>query len=751
MSVVASANRENNPPFPHLKKGTSWGIYELIFKGMMPIQIPMRGSFVNSLIFVVFLFVLLFGTNVAFSAPPKNLNLLIITIDTLRADHLGVYGYLKIRTPNIDRLGEHGILFSHAYSHVPLTLPSHCSLFSGTLPLYHGIRDNGYRLPPSTVTLAEILKKNGYQTAAFVGAFPLDSRFGLDRGFDAYDDLYGSKNMVRDLSFVERKAEDVNEKALAWIAGHKNEKYFAWVHYFDPHAPYEPPSPFKEEYKSREYDGEIAYTDAVIGKLLEKIEQWRLTDNTLIILTADHGESLGEHQESTHGIFIYDATLRIPLIFFSPKIFPSHKVVSDQVGLIDVAPTILDLMGLPQDPKMQGISLKTLMQKGTFPPESYCYIESVAAMMDRNWAPLQGLRTGEWKYIDAPRQELYDLRNDPQETRNVIEKNPDQARHLREKLYSLIQSSSSPAASRLLQTEVDEDTKKKLMSLGYLAGRILKSGNVRPDPKTMIGLDNLFNEAIIASETGNLEAADRLYKEVIRKQPDFIVGYEYAAYNYYKMGKLEEAIALLKKAMASNLTTTSLLSRLGLYDQEAGKLEESIEILKKAVRQDPNYAEAHNYLGVSYYQSAQMPKAIEAFKKAIALDTDYAMAMNNLGNCYLAMKDYDRATEEYKKAISVDPGLASAYNGLGVASYRKGLMDDALIHWEKSIELDPRQPDAAYNLGRSYLRLGHKKEALKFFELFIQTAPLQKYEKDIEEVRGVIERLKREIREQSNS
>jgi len=685
------------------------------------------------------------GTGPTGSRPGENLSLLVITIDTLRADHLGIYGYAQTKTPNIDRLAEKGILFWNAYSHVPLTLPSHCSLFSGTLPIFHGVRDNGYRLPSSTETLAEIFKKNGFQTAAFVGAFPLDSRFGLNRGFDVYDDLYGSKNAIRDLSFVERKAEDVNRNVLEWLARNREKKFFIWVHYFDPHAPYEPPSPFKEEYRGREYDGEIAYTDSAVGTLLQKLAQWKLMDKTLVILTADHGEALGEHQETTHGIFIYDSTLSVPLIFFNSKILNGKKVISDPIGLIDIAPTILDLIGLPKSGNMQGTSFKDLILAGKPRPESYGYIESVAAMMDRNWAPLQGLRTADWKYIEAPLPELYDLRNDPHETNNIIKKNPGQAQRLQEKLKSLIKSYSSPAASRVLQTERDKETRDKLMSLGYISGKAPHSDASRPDPKTMIAVDNLFNDAIIASETGNLETADRLYKEVIQKQPNFIVGYEYAAYNYYKMGKLEVAINLLKKAVDLNLTTTSLISRLGLYLQEAGRPEESIQILERAVEQDPNYTEAYNYLGVSYFKSGQADKAVEMFKKAIKLDADYAMAINNLGNCYLTLKEYDSAIEEYKKAIGIDARLAPAFNGWGAACYRKGLTDEALSHWEKSLELDPRQPDTTYNLGRAHLRLGHKNEALKFFELFVQTASPQKYAADLEEVKDVVERLKKEI------
>lgn len=707
----------------------------------MRMIIPFFRSFTIYLLFFSLILVEIY----LFSTDKKELNLLVITVDTLRADHTGVYGYNKIETPNIDSLGKNGVLFSQAYCHVPLTLPSHCSLFTGTLPIFHGVRDNGYRMPSFNVTLAEISKKNGYRTAAFVGAFPLDSRFGLDKGFDVYDDFYGSKNVVRDLSFIERRAEEVNKKAFEWIDRNKNNKFFIWVHYFDPHAPYEPPSPFNNAYVGRKYDGEIAYTDKAIGKLLEKLNQLKLTDKTLIILTSDHGEGLGEHNEKTHGIFIYDSTLRVPLIFYNPKIFPENRIVSDQVGLIDVMPTVLDLMGWNHIPDMQGRSLKSAMLEGNSLPDKNCYIESVAAMMDRNWAPLQGIRTEKWKYIDAPMPELYDLKNDPKEDNNILKENPEIVQHLRKELQNAIRSHSSPHSSRVSKAKMDEDTREKLMSLGYIRGRTIGSEAERPDPKTMIEVDNMFNEAIIASETGKLEAASLLYDRILRKQPNFIIGYEYASYNYYKMGKMGEAISLLEKAVIKNLTNNSLLAKLGLYYQEAGKLEESIEVLEKVIEQDKNYAEAHNYLGVSYYKNEKFENAIDSFKKSIALDTNYAMAMNNLGNCFLALKEYDLSIEQYKKAISVDHDLASAFNGLGVAYYRQGLIKEALHNWEKSLELDLQQTDTLYNLGRVYLRIGDKQKALHYFELFIQTASPQKYGKDIEEVKQVIGRLKKEL------
>lgn len=678
-------------------------------------------------------------------ADEGDFNLLIITIDTLRADHVGVYGYKKIKTPNIDTLGKNGVLFSQAFCHVPLTLPSHCSLFTGALPIFHGVRDNGYRLPSFNVTLVEIMKEKGYKTAAFVGAFPLDSRFGLDNGFDVYDDLYGSKNIVRDLSFIERKAEEVNEKAMEWLVQNQNKKFFIWIHYFDPHTPYEPPPPFKNEYIGREYDGEIAYTDAIIGELIDKLDQLKLTDHTLIILTSDHGEGLGDHNETTHGIFVYDSTLRVPLIFHNPKMLPKNRVVPDQLGLIDIMPTVLDLMGFEKKPDVQGKSFKSAIFKGKSSPDKFVYIESVAAMMDRNWAPLQGIRSQEWKYIDAPIPELYDLKNDPEEENNIIGSNPRIAKRLRKELQKAIKDHSSPRSSHVFKTEIDEETREKLISLGYITGRTIESQNERPDPKTMIEVDNIFNEAIIASEIGKLEMASQLYDKVLEKQPNFLIGYEYAAYNFYKMGKIEAAIKLLEKAISLNLTNNSLLARLGLYYQELGKFEDSKQILERVIQQDKSYAEAYNYLGVTYYKKDQLTKAIDSFKQALTLDKDYAMAMNNLGNCYLALKKYDLAEEEYKKAISVDDHLASAHNGLAVAYYRQDLVREALLSWEKSLELDPQQTDTLYNLGRVYLRLGYKQKALRSFESFIQRASPQKYGKDIEEVKCVIERLKIEL------
>jgi choline-sulfatase len=674
-------------------------------------------------------------------------NVLLITVDTLRADHLGVYGYKRGATPNIDHLARDGTRFEWAIAHAPLTLPSHASILTGTLPPFHGVRNNGFRFPDSgPPALAEVLKKAGYRTGAFVGAFPLDSRFGLGRGFEVYDDLYGTRNASRDLTFVERKADDVNAKALAWIGSRRNERFFAWVHYFDPHAPYEPPPPYAAAYRGHEYDGEIAYTDAAIGRLLGRLGDWGLTDRTLIVLTADHGESLGEHEEATHGIFVYDATLRVPLIFTRAGSVPAGKIVSGSVGSIDIVPTILGVLGISPPPTVQGVSLLPMMRSSAEPRGGEAYIESLSGWLDRRWAPLQGIRSSEWKFIDAPQPELYDLTSDPGELKNVISIHPDEANKLRASLRKILRSAPAAAAAKVKPVVLSPETRDKLRTLGYLAGKpAAASPGPPPDPKTMMALDARFNAAVLASEAGQLEAAEMAFRDVLVQQPDFVQAYEYGAYNLYKMGRLDDAVTLLKKGLAFDLATASLLSRLGLYEQEAGRLEASVAALEQAVSLEPNDAEAHNDLGVSLFKQGALERAAAEFERAIALSPNNAMAFNNLGNVRLALKELDAAGAAYRKAVALDPGLAAAHNGWGAATYRAGAVDDAILHWERAVELDSRMPDALYNLGRAYLRRDRKKDALKCFESFLRWAPARSYAKDIEDVKGVVERLKKEI------
>jgi arylsulfatase A-like enzyme/tetratricopeptide (TPR) repeat protein len=697
---------------------------------------------------------LLLGAVLSAGAPaaertPGRLNLLVVTVDTLRADRVGAFGYEGGRTPVMDGLAARGILCSRAFSHVPLTLPSHSTIFTGLLPLSHGVRDNGERLGPEPATLAEIARSRGYATAAVVGAFPLDSRFGLNRGFETYDDLYGSRNRVRDMAFVERRAEEVNRKAEEWVAAHGDRPFFLWVHYFDPHAPYTPPPPFDREFAGREYDGEIAYADACLGRLFAALEGHGHADDTLIVVTSDHGEGLGAHEEKTHGIFIYDATLHVPLIIAGPGVRARGRNVAEEVGLVDILPTICDLMGWPVPQGLPGRSLAPAAS-GARPEQALeaktVYIESMAPLLSRNWAPLRGVRTTRWKYIDAPTPELYDLSADPGETVNVHGDRPETASRLRHEMEALVEGQPPPAGDAGLPA-LDRESRQKLRSLGYIGSGAAPASAPRPDPKTMILYDNLLSDAINASETGRLEQADVIYKDILRDQPDYTIAYDYAAYNLTKMGRGNEAIRLLEEADKRGLGTDQILAHLGLYYQEAGRLEDSIRALERSLALNPDVSESHNDLGVTLFKSGRIEEAVAAFEKALTLDPHDALAMNNLGNCHLAGKNYEQAEKLYAAAIAVDERLASARNGLAAVLYRRGRIEEAVKAWESSLAIDPTQAEALYNLGRVCLRLGRKEEALRLFELFVRHASPLRDAADIEEVKGVVERLKKEIRE----
>ena len=678
---------------------------------------------------------------------PAKPSLLVVTIDTLRADHIGAYGYAPARTPVIDGLARRGIRFARAFSHVPLTLPSHCTLFTGLLPVSHGVRDNGQPLGPGPRTLAEIARSRGLATAAVVGAFPLDSRFGLDRGYETYNDLYGSRNRVRDMAFVERRGRDVSDAAAEWLRARGKQPFFLWVHYFDPHAPYDPPPPYDREFAGREYDGEIAYADECVGRLLKALEEAGRAGDTLVVLAADHGEGLGAHEEKTHGIFIYDTTLHVPLIMAGAGVAARGRVVEAPVGLSDVLPTITELMGWPAPDGLAGRSLTSLMNRPDEDPRKAgraLYLESLNPLLSRNWAPLRGVRTSEWKYIDAPQPELYDVKSDPGEEENVFGAHPAVVRRLRGEMEALLGRQAAAASHQ--GPALDRESRQKLLSLGYIGSGAGPGGAPGPNPKSMIAWDNLLSDAVNASETGRLEEAAAIYKDILRQQPDYIVAYDYAAYNLTKMGRGGEAIRLLEKAVGRGLGTDKILAHLGLYYQEDGRLEDSIATLEKVLTLNADVAEVHNDLGVSLFKSGRLDEAAAAFQKSLALDPHYAMALNNLGNCRLALKRYGEAEADYRAAIDLDENLASSHNGLAAVLYRQGRVEEALKAWARALEIDPRQTEALYNLGRITLRLGRKEEALRYFELYVASASPQREAKDIEEVKGVIARLKKEIR-----
>jgi arylsulfatase A-like enzyme len=448
----------------------------------------------------------------------RNLNVLLITLDTTRADRLGCYGYDKAMTPNLDGLAASGVRFEQSYSPVPLTLPAHCSLFTGTCPPYHRVRNNGvYYLDGENITLAEVLKKEGFRTAAFVGSFTLDSRFGLDQGFDVYDDTFRTEEILKNYR-SERRAEDVFLSFSKWLEGNEGQHFFCWIHFYDAHLPYDPPSPFKEEFSGRPYDGEIAYVDHFIGKTLDKLREEQVHDNTLVVVAGDHGEALGERREVDHGLFLYNNTLRVPLIFWADKYLPAGEVIHSHAGLIDIMPTVLDLLKIPVPKEVQGRSLYDTL-RGKKQKDVPLYIETYFPRENYGWSHLLGLIQGEWKFIKAPRPELYNLAKDPHERLNVLQGEAKLARHMASELEDLAKKLSS--GRREGMRKISEEEERRLRSLGYFGTEAggEDTGGPLPDPKDKIEDYVLYFRGNLHETRGEFSQAAELYKEVLSRNP----------------------------------------------------------------------------------------------------------------------------------------------------------------------------------------------------------------------------------------
>jgi arylsulfatase A-like enzyme/Flp pilus assembly protein TadD len=664
------------------------------------------------------------------AAAPAKPNVLLVTIDTLRADRIGCYGSKTVRTPATDALAARGALFTRAFAHTPSTLSSHTDILLGLTPNAHGVHDNSnFIVRDDFLSLAEWLKAQGYATGAFVGAFPLDSRFGLVQGFDVYDDNYGSQGPT-DMVFVERKAEAVVAGALGWLKG-RTEPWFLWVHVFDPHQPYEPPEPFKSQYAGHPYEGEIAYADFALGKLFSYLKDAGLEGRTAVVLTADHGESLGEHGESTHGYFAYNATLHIPLILAYPGAKPAK--VEENACHIDIFPTVCDLVGGKKPAGLQGRSLMPLAQGKGRPPKPI-YFEALTAYYNRSWAPLRGYILGQEKFMDSPIPEVYDLSKDFVELDNLAAK-ADLAGY-RKTFADLVRTESSPLANAAGQT-MDRTTAEKLRSLGYLASPqkpAKKEFTAQDDLKTLYPYHNKWQKATAAYHAGRPDEGIALLKEIIAERKDFHLAYTYLANFYQEQKRPAEAEAVLREALVYNPESFRIMTALGIIMIDNGRFGEAVDLLNKSLAVIDFDPETWNYLGVAYWNTGRLDEALEAYERALVLDANYPIVFNNRGSLYLSRylkgkqaDDLAKAGADFRKAVELDPKYASAWNGLGVSDSQTGDIDGAIAAWKKAVELKPDFGFALYNLGLGLLGRGDKAEALKYFirykELTYATLP----------------------------
>ena len=643
-------------------------------------------------------------------------NVLLVTIDTLRADAVGAYGGRAL-TPNLDRLAAQGARFDFAHAHAVVTLPSHASILTGRYPYEHGIRDNtGYRLPPSERTAASLLKAQGFATGAFIGGFPLDHRFGLNAGFDLYDDRL---NAGSDAAERERRADFVVASAVDWI-GKQRGRWFAWVHVYDPHVLYDPPAEWAAKFPSEPYLGEVSWTDSALGALFDRAAAG--SRPTLVLVTSDHGEGLGDHGESTHSIFAYESTLRVPLIVTevggrtAPKV--KGAIVGTPVRHVDLLPTLLDAAGAPPADNASGVSLRGVLNEGDR-ADRPSYFEAMTAAVTRGWAPLRGVIAAHEKYIDLPIVELYDLAGDAKETNNVAAARPERVRAL----LNILKGFSVAAPGRA-QAESPE-TVERLRSLGYVGGgsaTVKDTYTDEDDPKRLIELESMLERAAAAFRQGRGEEAIELYKAVIAKRRDTEDAYRKLALVYWRSGRPRLAIETLETALRNGITQKEVRNRLAQYLAEAGQAQRAIALLEHDAGDDPDALIA---LGNAYMLTGRQRDAAATFHRLLTIDPSNGLAYQNLGAVQLQAKDYNGAEAALRRALNLNPGLAGAWTTLGVVLASTARKPEAIDAWKRAVEIDPGELNALFNLTVNLAEAGRMDEARTHGERFIAAAPPQ--------------------------
>jgi arylsulfatase A-like enzyme/Tfp pilus assembly protein PilF len=636
--------------------------------------------------------ILLLSASAAAVANPAP-NVVVITIDTLRPDHLGCYGDKQIRTPNIDSLATDGTRFERAYTSVPVTLPSHTVIFTGTYPMLSGMHDfAANKLNPSQPTLASVLKERGYTTGAVIGSAVLDSRFGLNRGFDFYYDHFDfSRLQESNLDEMERPGNAVADVALDWLAKNDQKKFFLWMHLYDPHYPYRPPAPYSVEYKDRPYDGEIAFADAQVGRLMRFLKDKGLYKNTVIVLTGDHGESLGEHGEKTHGFFIYNATLHVPLIFHLPGA-STAKTVPELVNLADLMPTILNVLKIGVPSQVQGQNLLPLMTEKENESRSL-YAETFLPRLHFNWSELRSVETANYHFIDAPKPELYDLSKDPGETQNLYTQKKAVAEEMRAKLSALIRQYS--AGQELAEkTGLDPALMERLKSLGYAGfsgggGSPTITDRTLPDPKDRIQVYELVSDAVADSQHGAYTESVEKLNTALKTELDSVPIHYLQGLNYYRMGVFSKAVEQFQLVLKLSPDYALAVFNLGLAYGKSGDFDQAIVTLKRALELDPtNFSAAFN-LGAGYLKKQMIPESVVAFRQAISIYPDYAEGHRALGEVLLYQGQTDEALVQLRQAEALAPEDPAIHMALVKALVAKGLKQEAQEEMRKVQETSP--------------------------------------------------------------
>jgi choline-sulfatase len=647
--------------------------------------------------------------------PSNRIPVILISIDTLRSDHLPAYGYHGVDTPNIDALRADSILFEHAYSHVPLTLPSHTTMFTGSLPATNGVRDNlGFRLAASVPTLPELLKKNGYATGAAVSAFVLRHETGIARGFDEYDDQIDPANSGTNVGRVRRDGGETEQIAKRWIGAHAQQPFFYFLHLYEPHTPYDPPEPYRSRYPLK-YDGEIARADAIVGDFVSFLKAKGVYDEALILLLSDHGEGLNDHGEAEHGIFVYREALQVPLMVKLPQEQERGKSVATPVQLSDVFPTIC-VITATRAPLTTATSLLAIAGGST--PKRTIYSETLFPKFHFGWSDLHSLIDGDRHYIHAPKWELYDVIADPAEKRNLIETERRRAFAMREAILPLIQSSTAPAP-------VSPEEARKLAALGYL-GQTVPDGAALPDPKDKIAVSGELRKAFTLYEKGQYAEALPLLQKLVAENDRMLDVWDILARTLDRVGRTDEGIEAAKRALRLSPNTTHLALLIASMALERHRIDEAERHAELALDAEPGLA--HDLLARVALARGDIPRAereahlaLQTGDRVFALLTLARIELNR-NNAAAALADCDRAVSFL--ATRKGSGVKDLYFVRGDALARLGREAEAEQAFRKEIEYFPRDPQPYKNLILLYATEGRNADATRLVYQLVEKSPI---------------------------
>jgi arylsulfatase A-like enzyme/Flp pilus assembly protein TadD len=604
---------------------------------------------------------------------------ILISIDTCRADHLGCYGFQGDISPNIDKLAEESVVFRNAVSPVPITLPAHCSMFCGTIPPYHGVRNNiGYKLTESNVTLAEILREKGLVTGAIAGSFVLDSQFGLEKGFDSYNDEF--EEVIAAPFGNERRGGEVSRFAVEWLNKHKDERFFLFLHYYDPHIEYDPPEPFSSQWADNAYAGEIAYTDYCIGQVIDELKRLGLYDSSLIIIVGDHGEMLGEHGEDTHAYFVYQSALKVPMIF---KLAGENnrRDISNVAGLIDIMPTVCGLLGIKAGTELQGWDLSgCLIRKENLDEERSLYCESITAAVHFGANALQGVVTDRWKYILTTRPELYDLVEDPDEEDNLVQVETQRRQKLKGKLSQMLNEAVNEDVSESIFSAEDA-TLKKMQSLGYVGSATptdIEFDEDKSDPKDLIEHYNDYMEFMLLLSRNKQSEAMAVCERLLSKEPPLAGTNLFMAVDFISRRDYRQAIPYLQRLIELEYEPFKVNYNLARCLNHLGRFDEAVIHYVEALRIEPDSAKVHDELAGVFLRQKKHGKAVEHYGKTLEIEPENIGVMNTLAWILATTADEDlrdvvravslseKASEltNYKEAAVLDT-LAAAYAASG--------------------------------------------------------------------------------------